>query len=56
MLESILCNLSLERGVIYPWSWIHSFSGLSFYTTEKALSEAFSNYGQVIEGINYEMH
>ncbi|KAL5155544.1 Small RNA-binding protein 11, chloroplastic [Glycine soja] len=23
--------------------------GLSFYTTEKALSEAFSSYGQVIE-------
>lgn len=25
-------------------------SGLSFYTTEKGLSEAFSQFGQVIEG------
>lgn len=28
-----------------------SFAGLSFYTTEKGLSEAFTQYGQVIEGI-----
>lgn len=25
-------------------------AGLSFYTTENGLSEAFSQYGQVIEG------
>lgn len=27
-----------------------TFVGLSFYTTEQGLSEAFSQYGQVIEG------
>ncbi|QCD98085.1 cold-inducible RNA-binding protein [Vigna unguiculata] len=35
----------MERGY---W-FLGVFSGLSFCTTEKALSEAFSNYGQVIE-------
>ncbi|XP_020233896.1 small RNA-binding protein 11, chloroplastic [Cajanus cajan] len=37
--------LSFRRGIAYKLF----VGGLSFYTTEKALSEAFSNYGQVIE-------
>ncbi|XP_027901787.1 small RNA-binding protein 11, chloroplastic [Vigna unguiculata] len=36
---------SFRRGIAYKLF----VGGLSFCTTEKALSEAFSNYGQVIE-------
>lgn len=39
---------------VYPLDLKNSLSprvvGLSFYTNEKGLSEAFSQYGQVIEG------
>lgn len=39
---------------VYPLDLKNSLSsrvvGLSFYTNEKGLSEAFSRYGQVIEG------
>ncbi|XP_028226065.1 small RNA-binding protein 11, chloroplastic-like isoform X1 [Glycine soja] len=43
--------LSFRRGIAYKLFVGASFLtlGLSFYTTENALSEAFSNYGQVIE-------
>ncbi|KAL2345257.1 hypothetical protein Fmac_006542 [Flemingia macrophylla] len=37
--------LSFRRQISYKLF----VGGLSFYTTEKTLSEAFSNYGQVIE-------
>ncbi|RDY11379.1 Small RNA-binding protein 11, chloroplastic, partial [Mucuna pruriens] len=37
--------LSSRRGIAYKLF----VGGLSFYTTEKALSDAFSNYGQVVE-------
>ncbi|ESW34930.1 hypothetical protein PHAVU_001G192800 [Phaseolus vulgaris] len=37
--------LAFRRGIAYKLF----VGGLSFYTTEKALSDAFSNYGQVIE-------
>ncbi|KAK7396717.1 hypothetical protein VNO78_17875 [Psophocarpus tetragonolobus] len=37
--------LSFRRGIAFKLF----VGGLSFYTTEKGLSDAFSNYGQVIE-------
>ncbi|XP_061355176.1 small RNA-binding protein 11, chloroplastic-like [Gastrolobium bilobum] len=37
--------LTFRRGIAFKLF----VGGLSFYTTEKALSDAFSNYGQVIE-------
>ncbi|KAK7286643.1 hypothetical protein RJT34_21783 [Clitoria ternatea] len=37
--------LTFQRGVAFKLF----VGGLSFYTTEKALSDAFSNYGQVVE-------
>ncbi|KAK7337270.1 hypothetical protein VNO77_17835 [Canavalia gladiata] len=37
--------LSFRRGIAFKLF----VGGLSFYTTEKALSDAFSNYGQVVE-------
>jgi hypothetical protein len=37
------CDFDILKMVI-------DFVGLSFHTTEKSLSDAFSNYGQVVEG------
>jgi len=45
-LESTLAHTKF----IDLWKWVIDFAGLSFHTTEKTLSDAFSNYGQVVEG------
>lgn len=42
--------LTFSMGVIIVSSFSLHFVGLSFYTNDKGLSEAFSQYGQVIEG------
>lgn len=40
----------LERFLISLSFSMHHVAGLSFYTTEKGLLDAFSQYGQVVEG------
>lgn len=41
LLEHFLISLSFS---------MHPVAGISFYTTEKGLLDAFSQYGQVVEG------
>ena len=43
----MLCY-ALAKDFFFP----HNAVGLSFYTNDKGLSEAFSQYGQVVEGDN----
>lgn len=43
-------NESHFKGYIWCLKEYEFITGLSYYTTEEGLSEAFSQYGQVIEG------